>query len=106
MELVERFNRLVAELSREGGHAHLTFVNAAQSKILFILMPGSLDELQRLLKERGGLGYEFVGVRVRRANGRVEWLSPEFEPIPSEPWAVACMFMLNAARVLRRRVSV
>jgi len=85
LELVERFNRLVAELGREGGHAHLTFVNAAQSKILFILMPSSFDELQRVLKERSRLGYEFVGVRVCRPGGRVEWLSPEFEPIPSEP---------------------
>jgi len=75
--LQERFNQLAAQLSREGGHAHLTFVNAAQSKILFILMPGSLDELQRVLKERSRLGYEFVGVRVRGADERVEWLDAE-----------------------------
>ena len=28
------------------------------------MMLSSFDELRRVLKERGGLGYEFVGVRV------------------------------------------
>jgi len=59
-----------------------------------------------LLQERSGPGYEFVGVRACGADGRVEWLSPEFELIPDEPWAMACMLTLNAARIISRRVGV
>ena len=55
-----------------------------------------------MLKERSGLGYEFVGVRTCRVDRRVEWLSSELEPIPGGPWAMTCMFMLNAARMIRR----
>jgi len=70
--------------------------------MLFILMPSSFDELQRLLKERSGLGYEFVGVSVNRADGSVEWLDAELKPTTSEPWAMACTFKRNAARMIRR----
>jgi len=35
-------------------------------------MPSGFDELQRVLKERSGHGYEFVSIRVPRADGRVE----------------------------------
>ena len=56
-----------------------------------------------MLEERGGLGYEFVGVRVCRADGRVERLNAELKPIPSEPWTMACTFIRNAARILKGR---
>ncbi|RLF08134.1 MAG: hypothetical protein DRJ69_06490 [Thermoprotei archaeon] len=48
-----------------------------------------------MLEERSRLGYGFVSVRACRIDWCVEWFNAELEPIPSGPWAVAYMFMLD-----------
>ncbi|RLF08999.1 MAG: hypothetical protein DRJ69_05465 [Thermoprotei archaeon] len=93
----------MAELGGEWGPRSLSLHERGSEQNIVYSLPNSFGGLQRVLKERGGLGYEFVGVRVRRADGGVEWLGAELKPISGEPWAVAFMFMRNAARIIKRR---